>query len=225
MVKITFAEFKNAILHKADMIFSKDDFKFSKSKKTFRKSIGKNLVEFSFDFLDYSPDWYEYHFGCSIWIEEIKKIKKEFFEFANIHDEMLWTTVFFEGDFIETLKDKEMKFRSGYYHEVHSLFEIESTWKITNSTLQELAIPLAYSFCTLDFFREYYLLNRQELIGNFANKSLFISILLAAYLKGKDDYYELSNYLENGLDFEKQNGSYYKQNYFFLEKINEFVKR
>lgn len=210
-------------MKEAGKLFSLEGFKFSITKQAFKKSIGKNLIEFSFDFLDYTPDWYEYHFGFSIWIDEIKKIKKEFYGFANIHDEMLWTTVFFEGDFVEILKDKEMKFRSGFYHEVHSLNELEGALKITFSTLEEQALPLAYSFCSLDFFQKYYLANKPEIIRNFGKKSLFISILLAAYLKGKDEYYELSNYLKSALDFEKRNGSDYKEHYFFLEKVNEFV--
>jgi len=223
MINVKFSEFKKNILEDANDFFSKEGFKFNKGKQLFKKAIGKNYIEYSFDFLDYFPNWYEYNFGFSISIQEIEKIKKEFNDFNKSDKILLNSVFFFEGDFVEELIGKEYKYRSGHYNKISSTDDIKGSMSRILYIIREKALPLSYKFCDLSSFQEYYLCNKQEVIRNLASETLFISTLIAAYLKNTSEYVELSRFLKSELDIEKSKGSDYKQLYILLDKIDQFI--
>ncbi|WP_290793198.1 hypothetical protein [Flavihumibacter sp. UBA7668] len=219
-----YADLKNFALMEADKLLSMEGFKLVKSQLSFKKTIQSGRIEVAFDFLNYYPTNYEYSFGVIIWINALQEITLKFYEFAGIKESIKWSTGFFEGDFIDSLRNSEYKFRTGYYNEVRSLAEARNSMNATLDTLKNKAIPLAYLLCELKGFQEYYSSNKHEIVKNFGNNALFISILLAMCLRNETEFFNMANYLRAELDREKAKGNIYEELYFYLDRMSEFVK-
>ncbi len=219
-----YAELKKFVLMEADKLLSVEGFKLVKSQLSFKKNIQSGRIEVAFDFLNYYPTNYEYSFGVLIWVNAIQELTREFYEFAGIKESIKWSTGFFEGDFIDSLRNSEYKFRTGYYNEVRSLAEAKNSMNATLDIIKNKAIPLAYSLCELKGFQDYYSSNKHEIVKNFGNNALFISILLAMYLRNETEFLSMSNYLRAELDMEKAKGIIYEELYFYLDRMSEFVK-
>lgn len=214
---------KNLTLKEAETILIPEGFKMVKSDYSFKKKVKSSSIEIAFGFVDYYPDSYEYHFVIMIKIKELEDIVQKFFKNFNIPQSPKWNTVIWEGDFVNELKGKEMKFRSCFHNEIYSVNELKASMSKTLSILKNKALPLAYSICSLNGFQEYYLSNKEEVVKNFASNELFISSFLAAYLKSDLDFDMLRKYVNQKLDEHKKNGILWTQLYSYLDKLEKFV--
>ena len=219
-----FSDFKKLVLASAESMLFAQGFNFIKSQICFRKKMKSGKIEVAFDFLNY-PDNYEYSFCIILWNNLIQDITKQFHEYSGIKDPVKWTTTYFEGDFVESLKQSEGKFRKAYYNKANSLQQAKDAIQVTLNVINNKALPLAYSTFELKDFQDYYISHISEVIINFDNTELFISFLLSMYLKSEADYWEKSTYLKSQIDIEKSKGNHYEQLYYYLDLMNKFVKK
>lgn len=117
----------------------------------------------------------------------------------------------------------ESKFRIAHYNKVHSTDEVIDSLIKTTDLICNKALPWAYSVCELESFQDYYLKNKREIVDHFTSIELFVSSLLAAYLKSENDFKILADFLESELDSKKKEGKVYTQLYNYLASIRNFV--
>lgn len=216
------SEFKSYIFSKAEELLAKHGFKLVKKDSAFKKKVNSSKIEIAFDFLDYCPNSYDYNFSMLIWQKEIEQATQEFISYSGLSENVKWSTVLFEADFIPQKKNEEFKFRSSYYNQVKSREELENSVTDSIKIIENDVLPLGYSLCSLDGFQDYYLGQKEEIVKNLASNSLFVSSLLAAGLKSMSDFEMLAEYLKNQLDFQKSQGKNYSELYMYLEKLGSF---
>jgi hypothetical protein len=199
-------------------------YKYLKSRGSFKKTIGDNTIEVAFGFLDYSPLDYQYHFCIIIYIGKIEEALKDFYAHSGVDENANWAAAFFEGDFLEEIKDAEYKWRTNYYNKVTSFEDLEQKLKQTLSLLEEKALPFVTSISNLESFASYYFHNPDQIVRNFASTTLFCSSLLGTYLNDRKAYYNLAAYLKEELDRQAEKGNADTLLYSYLEKLNKFVE-
>lgn len=185
-------------------------YRGSKSAGSFKRETGKNTIEFYWWFYTYWPNHQDFHFMFRPVITEILAVLPSVYAAVGSNEIVKpWNAYIFEGDFIESLKSSEMKWRHAYQHHVNTEEEALAAFRESAERLVEKALPLADTLSTLTGFQQYYLNNPQEIVRNLGDLVLFESCLVAAYLKSPDCYADVASYLQGALDAE-QNTWHYK---------------
>ena len=218
-----YVDLKKHVMNEAGKKLVSNGYKMIKSQECFTKTNSSGKIDIAFGFLNFHPLDYKFHFSITIWIKTIQDAVKYFYDSMNISEPVKWCTTFWEGDFINTHKELDWKFRVNYYNVVKSPQEADHLLEKSLTILVEKAIPLADSISTFESFRDYYLNNRPEIVKNFASDNLFVSILMAAFITEKSSFYSLSKYLKSKLVEKKKDGVYYSGLFSLLEKLDSFV--
>lgn len=217
---IRIPELKEIVLNKTKGLFSEEGFRLNKSQMRFRKETDKAVIDFNFRFFSY-PSYSGYQFYCTLILKELNPIIKEYLNFFNADNDIIWNLLIVEGEFIRELLMKERKSQKMYMNVV-STDNINTGINQTLHIIRTEALPKAYTNSTLNGFQEYFL--RPERIIGRINEDLFIlSCLLAAYLKYPPFYYEVVKFLTSELDKLKEKGKNFVTLYVLIDKLNLFI--
>jgi hypothetical protein len=216
-------ELKKLLLNRVEDIFGKEGFQLNKNQFVFKKKISTAKIEFGFKFLDFYPSHIEYSFYCSIYLNELKNIIKEYKTFIGDNTDVLWNAFIVEGEFINELKNDDRKFKKLYTNEINTEESANAAVVQTKLIIEKEVLPLLREISFLSGFQKYFL-TPQKITSRIIEDNFVLSCLLAAYLIDEKFYFEIVGFLIPELDKMRTNGKNLVSVYLLIEKMNAFVK-
>jgi hypothetical protein len=166
-------------------------YKFRKSDFTFKKKQGKDTVQFIFIFHDYNPVNYDTSFSFNVFNSSIQEIKRHvvFDEFLGPKD---WTSLLIPlGDFVESEKDKEIKWRSYYNCYLSTRKELFDAAEQMRDLLKKEILPLCETLFTIEGINDLFANRGIQWSVSSLSVNDMAADLISAKLSGKRDYHKV----------------------------------